>query len=296
MNPTPGEPAARVSFEDLVRKKRFKEPIVMVTAYDYGSARAAESSGVDMVLIGDSAATTVLGLSTTRDVTLDEMLMLTRAVRRGLIRPLLVGDIPFGCYEDSNELALASARRFIDAGCDAVKMEGAGPILDRARALVAAGIPVMGHVGLKPQSLGPDDPPRVVGRSAESAEWLLRDARELEQAGCFSIVFEAVPARVTERFMALLGVPIIGIGAGPHTDGQVLVAYDLLGLTEHRLPRFAKRYAQLKEIMTSAMQHFADDVRARRFPDDEHTYSIDPTQLAALDAYLARIDLPPKGR
>ena len=290
MNPTLPTPSHRTTFEDLARKKRDNEPIVMVTAYDYGSARAADSGGVDMVLVGDSAATTVLGLSTTRDVSLDEMLMLTRAVHRGLAGPLLVGDIPFGCYEESNTLALASARRFVDAGCDAVKVEGAGPILDRVRALVGAGIPVMGHVGLKPQSLGPDDPPRVVGRSAESAERLLIDARELERAGCFSMVFEAVPALVTGRLMPLLGVPVIGIGAGPHTDGQVLVAYDLLGLTERRVPRFAKRYARLKEIMTLAVQQFADDVRARRFPDEQYTYDIDPAELAALDTYLAELD------
>lgn len=262
----------------------------MVTAYDYSSARAAEASSVDMVLVGDSAATTMLGLASTREITLDEMLMITRAVRRGVERPLLIGDMPFGTYEASNALAVDTARRFVQAGCDAVKMEGAGPIADRVEAVVAAGIPVMGHVGLTPQQLRAGDVARVAGRTADAALRVLEDAIQLQEAGCFSLVFEAIPAVVATRLMDLIAIPVIGIGAGNSTDGQVLVAYDLFGLTDGRIPRFVKQYADLQQQMVRALTHFADDVRQHRFPAHDHSYGgVADGDLAALERGLPSV-------
>jgi 3-methyl-2-oxobutanoate hydroxymethyltransferase len=278
------------AIQDIVALKSRHTPIVMVTAYDYSSARAAEASAVDMVLVGDSAATTMLGLASTREVTLDEMLMITRAVRRGLKSPLLIGDMPFGTYEASNTLAVDTARRFVQAGCDAVKMEGAGPIADRVEAVVAAGIPVMGHVGLTPQQLHAGEVPRVAGRTADAALRVLEDAIQLQEAGCFSLVFEAIPAVVATRLMDLLAIPVIGIGAGNGTDGQVLVAYDLFGLTDGRIPRFVKQYADLQQQMVRALTQFADDVRQRRFPAHDHTYGgVADGELAALERGLSSV-------
>jgi 3-methyl-2-oxobutanoate hydroxymethyltransferase len=275
------------AIQDIVALKTRHTPIVMVTAYDFASARAAEDSSVDMVLVGDSAATTMLGLASTREVTLDEMLMLTRAVRRGLVHPLLIGDMPFGTYEASNALAFDTANRFVEAGCDAVKMEGAGPIAERVAAIVAAGIPVMGHVGLTPQQLHAGEVARVAGRTADAALRVLDESLQLEKAGCFSLVFEAIPAVMATRLMELIAIPVIGIGAGNATDGQVLVAYDLLGLTDGKIPRFVKQYADLKLQMVRAFTHFADDVRQRRFPANDHSYGgVANSELEALESAM----------
>src|SRR5437764_10770452 len=208
----------------LVEKKRRGEPIVMVTAYDYPSAQVAESAGVDVVLVGDSGAMTVLGYPSTVPVSLDEMLMLAAAVRRGLTTPLLIGDMPFGSYEVSNEQAVTNAQRFIkEAGCDAVKLERGGSSVERARAIIDSGIPVMGHVGLTPQTATALGGYRSQGRTAERALEVAHDALALQEAGCFTIVFEAIPSPLTEAIMPRLQIPVIGIGAGPAADGQVLV-------------------------------------------------------------------------
>ncbi len=268
--------------------KRAGTPIVMVTAYDIVSARVAEAAGVDIVLVGDSGANVVLGYESTREVSVDELLVLGRAVRRGVQTPLLVCDLPFGSYEESNALAVATARRFLDVvGCDAVKIEGAGVIAERARAVIDAGIPVMGHVGLLPQHLEPGTPPRAQGRGVEEALTIARSARELEAAGCFSIVFEAVPAAVATAIAATLSVPTIGIGAGGDTDGQVLVFHDLLGLSRGRTARFVKRYGELFAPMVDAVRAFAADVREHRYPAAEHTYPVDAAQLQAFLGRLA---------
>jgi len=265
--------------EALRSKKERREPIVMVTAYDYVTARAAEAAGVDAVLVGDSAATTMLGLATTRGVMVDEMLMLTHAVRRGITVPFVIGDLPFGSYESSDRRAVNTATLFADAGCDAVKMEGAGPTVDRARAVIAAGIPVMGHVGLLPQRLLAGDRPHVQGVTADAALALLEDALALQAAGCCSIVFEATPAAVAALLVPRVQIPVIGIGAGVDTDGQVLVSYDLLGLTEGHTPRFVQQYAHLRETMVAAFTAYSEDVRARRFPTSHHVYGIAATEL-----------------
>src|ERR1700744_5981874 len=213
----------------LAEKKRLGEPIVMVTAYDYPSAPVAEEGGVDVVLVGDSGAMTVLGYPSTVPVSVDEMLMLAAAVRRGLSTPLLVGDLPFGSYEASDEQAIATAQRFVkEAGCDAVKLERGGTSVQRARAIVGAGIPVMGHVGLTPQTATALGGYRAQGRTAEQATAVARDAVALEAAGCFSLVIEAFPAAVTAELMERLEIPVIGIGAGP-AGGEALGVHDRLG-------------------------------------------------------------------
>ncbi len=278
-----------VTLPRVFEKKRLGEPIVMVTAYDYPSARAAEAAGVDLVLVGDSGAMTVLGHPSTVAVTVDELLVLARATRRGLRTPFLVGDLPFGSYEVSDEQAVQTAFRFVkEAGCDAVKLEGGGPVsVARARAIVQAGIPVMGHVGLTPQTSTALGGYKAQGRSAAAAEKIAREALALQEAGCFSIVFEAIPSAVAEELMPRVSVPVIGIGAGPATDGQVLVFHDLLGIREGIGARFVKRYASLQEEMNAGVAAYAADVRARRFPGPEHGYSIDAGELAGFRATLA---------
>ena len=258
------------------------DPIVMVTAYDFPSGRLADAAGMDIVLVGDSAAMTILGHSTTVPATMEEMLMLTRAVTRGARRPIVVADMPFGSFQVSDEDALRNAIRFVkDAAADAVKLEGAGPSLSRVVALVGAGIPVMGHIGLTPQSATMLGGFRAQGRTAEKARRLLDEAIALEEAGCFALVLEAVPAPVAARISETLVIPTIGIGSGAECDGQVLVLHDLLGLYEGRSPRFAKRYADIGGDIRSALERFGAEVRSGAFPAEEHTYAMPQEELEA---------------
>jgi 3-methyl-2-oxobutanoate hydroxymethyltransferase len=281
----------KLPLTELADMKSRREPIVMVTAYDYPSGRIADAAGIDVVLVGDSAAMTVLGNESTVPATMDEMLMLTRAAARGAERPLVVADMPFGSFQVSDEDAVRNGIRFVkEAGADAVKLEGAGPTLSRVLALVGAGIPVMGHVGLTPQSATMLGGFRAQGRTAEKARALLQDARALEVAGCFAIVLEAVPAQVAARITESLTVPTIGIGSGRGCDGQVLVFHDLLGLYDGKAPRFVKRYADLAAETRSALERYAADVRSVAFPGDEHTYSIPEDELAAFEAALVEIE------
>src|SRR5437762_6666667 len=265
--------------------KRDGEPIVMVTAYDAPGARFAEDAGIDVVLVGDTAAMVMLGHEgTTVPVTMDEMLFLTRTVARAARRPLVVGDMPFGSYQVSDEEAVRNAIRFVkEARTDAVKLEGAGASLTRVKAIVGAGIPVMGHVGLTPQSATMLGGFKTQGKTAEAALRLVDDARALEAAGCFAVVLEAVPAPVAAVITETLSVPTIGIGAGPECDGQVLVYHDLLGLSEGHLPRFVKRYANLSREIRDALEHYADDVRSGTFPEEQHTYEMPAEELAAFE-------------
>ena len=276
-----------ISLTTLAEKKALGEPIVMVTAYDFPSAQVAEEAGVDVVLVGDSGAMTVLGYPSTVPVKTDELLMLAQAVRRGLRTPLMIGDMPFGSYEASNEEAIRSAQRFVkEAGCDAVKIERGGTSVERAAALVGAGIPVMGHVGLTPQTATALGGYRSQGRTAERALRVLHDALALQEAGCFSIVFEAIPSALTEAIMPRMEIPVIGIGAGPATDGQVLVFHDLLGIYDGHAARFVKRYAGVREEMIRGMTAYADEVRARRYPEEEHGYTMAPDEIARLHELL----------
>jgi 3-methyl-2-oxobutanoate hydroxymethyltransferase len=276
-----------ISLTTLAEKKALGEPIVMVTAYDFPSAQVAEEAGVDVVLVGDSGAMTVLGHPSTVPVTTEELLMLAKAVRRGLETPLLIGDMPFGSYEASNEEAIHSAQRFIkEAGCDAVKIERGGTSVERARALVGAGIPVMGHVGLTPQTATALGGYRSQGRTAERALAVLHDALSLQEAGCFAIVFEAIPSALTEAIMPRMEIPVVGIGAGPAADGQVLVFHDLLGIYSGHAARFVKRYASVRDEMIRGVSAFADEVRTRKYPEEEHGYTMAPDEIARLHELL----------
>jgi 3-methyl-2-oxobutanoate hydroxymethyltransferase len=276
-----------VTIPQLAEMKQRGEPIVMVTAYDYPSAKVVEEAGVDVVLVGDTAAMVVLGYDATTPVGMDEMTTMAAAVRRGLRTPVLIGDMPFGSYESSNELAIQNAQRFVrEAGCDAVKLERGGPSVERARAIVRSGIPVMGHVGLTPQTASALGGFKTQGKTAEAAAKIAEDAFALQAAGCFAIVFEAVPAAVAEALMPRLEIPVIGIGAGLATDGQVLVFHDLLGIGTGHLPKFVKRYAEIHDRMVEGVKAYAEDVRSQRFPDADHVYTADPAEVEALRRYL----------
>jgi 3-methyl-2-oxobutanoate hydroxymethyltransferase len=270
----------KLSLTEIADRKGHGEKLVMVTAYDHPGARIADAAGVDLILVGDSAADNVLGYPSTVPVTVDELLVLVRAVTRGTERALVIGDMPFGSFQVSDESAVANAVRFVkEAGADAVKVEGAGPTLSRVQTLVGAGIPVMGHLGLTPQSATMLGGFKAQGRTAAKARRLLADARALEAAGCFAVVLEAVPAAVARRITESLTIPTIGIGAGPGCDGQVLVWHDLLGLSNQTPARFVKRYADIGTEITRALQQYASEVRAGVFPADEHTYSIPEDEL-----------------
>ncbi|HEX5983742.1 MAG TPA: 3-methyl-2-oxobutanoate hydroxymethyltransferase [Solirubrobacterales bacterium] len=276
-----------VTLPRLVEMKAAGDPIVMVTAYDYPSATVAEAAGVDIVLVGDSAAMVVLGYEGTEPVSMDEMVVLGKAVRRGLKTPLMVGDMPMGSYEASNEEAVKNAQRLVkETGCQAVKLEAGGVVVERARAIVNSGIPVMGHVGLTPQTATALGGYKAQGKSAQGAIKLLEDALALQSVGCFAIVFEAVPDAITAEIVSRLEVPTIGIGAGLGTSGQVLVFHDLLGITTGRMAKFVKRYADVHDTMVEAVRRYGDEVRSRKFPEPEHVYSVEPPELEEFRRYL----------
>ena len=295
--PAPGTPApGKLALPELAQLKARRQPIAMVTAYDAPSGRLADAAGADLILVGDSAAMTVLGHDSTVPATMEEMLVLTRAVTRGARRPLVVADMPFGSFQVSNEEAMHNAIRFVkEAGADAVKLEGAGPTLDRVRALVGSGIPVMGHLGLTPQSATMLGGFKAQGRTADKAVRLYEDALALEAAGCFAVVLEAVPAPVAARITEALSVPTIGIGAGAATDGQVLVWHDLLGLYEGHAPRFVKQYADLAAEIKKALGTFVEEVRERRFPEEQHTYAMPEEELAIFEEALPERSWRPAG-
>lgn len=273
----------RVTIRHVLEKKQRSEPLVVVTAYDFPFARLADQAGVDMVLVGDSVGNVVLGHATTVPVTLADILHHTRAVRRGLERALLVADMPFLTFQVSVEDALRNAGRLLqEGGAEAVKVEGGGPVVDVVHRLTEVGIPVMGHLGLLPQRVHALGGYRVQGQDEEAARRLLDDALALEQAGAFSLVLEMVPRELAREVSRRLRIPTIGIGAGPDCDGQVLVLHDLLGLTQGRVPRFVRRYADLGAAALDALQRYAADVRARRFPSDEHSYHLAPEVLQRL--------------
>jgi 3-methyl-2-oxobutanoate hydroxymethyltransferase len=284
--PAPG----KLPITELAEMKRRGEKIVMVTAYDAPSGRLADAAGVDLILVGDSAAMVVLGHESTVPATVDEMVVLVRAVTRGAKRPLVVGDMPFGSFQVSDQAAVENAVRLVkDGGAEAVKLEGGRAAATRVRAIVDAGIPVMGHIGLTPQTATALGGFKAQGRTAERARQLYEDALALEAAGCFAIVLEAVPAEVAERITAALAIPTIGIGAGASCNGQVLVWHDMLGLYEGRAPRFVKRYADLAPTIVAALATYADEVRGGRFPEEQHTYSIPAEELALFEAEVVAL-------
>jgi len=279
---------AKLAITELSEMKRQGAKIAMVTAYDAAGARLAEAAGIDVVLVGDSAAMVVLGHDSTVPVTMDEMLFMTRAVASAVQRPLVVGDMPFGSYQVSDQEAVRNAVRFVKEGrADTVKLEGAGRMLPRVRAIVESGIPVMGHLGLTPQSATALGGYKAQGRTAVRARKMLADALALQEAGCYSLVLEAVPTPVAARITERLEIPTIGIGAGSQVDGQVLVYHDLLGLTEGHTARFVKRYADLATVIREALAAFAADVRSGAYPEERHTYGMPADEEAAFEAGIA---------
>ncbi len=279
---------AKLAISELAEMKRQGARIAMVTAYDTAGARLAEAAGLDVVLVGDSAAMVVLGHDSTVPVTMDEMLFMTRAVATAVRRPLVVGDMPFGSYQVSDQDAVRNAVRFVKEGrADTVKLEGAGRMLPRVRAIVESGIPVMGHLGLTPQSATALGGYKAQGRTAARAGKMLADALALQEAGCYALVLEAVPTPVAARITEALAIPTIGIGAGPHCDGQVLVYHDLLGLTEGHTARFVKRYADLATVIREALAAFAAEVRSGAYPEERHTYGMPADEQAAFEAAIA---------
>jgi 3-methyl-2-oxobutanoate hydroxymethyltransferase len=261
------------TIRDLHRFKAEGKRFVMLTAYDYITAQSADAAGIPVLLIGDTLGMVVLGHPTTVPVTLDAIIHHAGAVVRGSRNALLVGDLPFMTYQVSVEQAMRSSARILqESGVHAVKMEGAGPLCETIRCLTEAGIPVMGHLGLTPQSVHAIGGFRVRGRTAEAAERILSDARELQDAGVFALALEAIPAELGRTVTQALRIPTIGIGAGPDCDAQVLVTNDMLGLTTGHVPRFVKRYANLGEQMVTAMRAFADEVADGTFPAPEHVY------------------------
>src|SRR5438132_4827717 len=250
------------------------EPLVMVTAYDAPGARIADEAGVDIILVGDSLAMVVLGYDDTLQVTVDDMAHHVAAVARARPQPLIIGDMPWMSYHVSVEETVRNAARLVKAGAQAVKLEGGRKRLPMIEAIVDAEIPVMGHIGLTPQSMHAMGGFKVQGREVSAALALVDDAKALEDAGCFAIVLEGVPDEVARMVTDALSIPTIGIGAGPHCDGQVLVFHDVLGLEDRIIPKFVRRYASLKADGIAALAAFADDVRARRFPADEESYHL----------------------
>jgi 3-methyl-2-oxobutanoate hydroxymethyltransferase len=276
MSHIPSIDRAKVTAPALSARKN-GEPIVAITAYDYPSARLVDEAGVDLVLVGDSAANVVLGYDSTIPVTLDEMMILARAVRRGVKRALVVGDLPFGTYHESHEQALRSAIRFVkEGGVEAVKLEGGRTRAETVRRLVDAEIPVLGHVGLTPQSIHKLGGYRVQGKTVDAAKALVDDALALEDAGAFAVVLEAVPAEVARMVTRRLSVPTIGIGAGQYCDGQILVFTDLVGLSFGHTPKFVRRYADVRSVIADAVAHYAADVRSLAFPSEAESYGVSP--------------------
>jgi 3-methyl-2-oxobutanoate hydroxymethyltransferase len=286
--PAPATPApGKLPLPELVEMKRRGDKIVMITAYDAPAARIADEAGVELILVGDSAAMVMLGHESTIPVTLDEMIFLTRTVTRAARRPLVVGDLPFGTYEISDEQAVGSAIRMVkEGGADVVKLEGAGRMLSRVQAIADSNIGVIGHIGLTPQSATKLGGFKAQGRSADTAKRLYDDALALQEAGASAIVLEAVPAQIAARVSQALVVPTIGIGAGADTDGQVLVWHDMLGMYEGRTPRFVKRYAEIAREIGDAVGQYAHEVRTGAFPEEQHTYSITAEQLEQFERAL----------
>ncbi|HEX3236851.1 MAG TPA: 3-methyl-2-oxobutanoate hydroxymethyltransferase [Gaiellaceae bacterium] len=277
--------AGKLPLPELAEMKRRGDKIVMVTAYDAPSGRLADTAGVDLILVGDSSGMVVHGRESTVPVSLDEIVFMTQWVTRGAKRPLVIADMPFGSYEESDEQAVRNAVRLVkEGGADAVKLERGGTSVARARAIAGAGIAVMGHVGLTPQTATVLGGFKAQGRTAERAQQLLEDALALEAAGCFAIVLEAVPPTVGRAATRALTVPTIGIGAGADTDGQVLVWHDMLGFYEGRAPRFVKRYAELGEAVVEALEHYAEEVRSGAFPEQQHTYAMPEEEQAAFES------------
>lgn len=263
----------KITIADLLKKKKDGEKIVTLTAYDYPLAKICDEAGIDIILVGDSLANVVLGLESTTEVGMDQMIHHAKAVSRGVKRALIVGDMPYSGYQKHSERALANARRFFeDAGCDAVKVEWFDKCIEVTEKIIKGGVPVMGHVGLTPQTADQLGGLKVQGKDVASAKRIVENAIAFERAGCFAVVLECIPQAVAKEITARLKIPTIGIGAGVHCDGQVLVSYDMLGLFDRYQPKFVKQYVNLKSIITQAVQSYSSEVRLGQYPDDKHSF------------------------
>ena len=290
-----GESDAKKVTVPHIRGRKGGSPIRALTAYDYPSARLVDEAGFDIILVGDSLAQTVLGYDSTLPVTLDEMIAHTRAVRRATRRALVVGDMPFGTYQDSSERAVASAIRFVkEGGAEAVKIEGGARRAHIVKAMVDAEVPVMCHIGLTPQSLLRMGGYRVQGKTLEAARELIEDAIALERAGAFSIVLEGIPAEISRLITGRVSIPTIGIGAGVDCDGQILVFTDLVGLTFGHTAKFVRQYTDAKSIISAALKQFADDVTAHRFPADKESYHLPEGVVVEVEDEQT-LSMPPLG-
>jgi 3-methyl-2-oxobutanoate hydroxymethyltransferase len=279
----PATRAARVTIQTLQDKKAHGTPVAALTAYDYATARLVDEAGVDIILVGDSLAMVVMGYENTLPVTMDEMLLHTRAVRRAVKNAMVVADMPFGSYQVSTEEGIANATRFFkEAGAQAVKIEGGASRLDLVKRLTDAEIPVMAHLGLTPQSVHRMSGYRVQGKSLAAIHHLVKDALALEAAGAFAVVLEGIPTEVAQRITAALHIPTIGIGAGSHCDGQILVLHDLINLSFSPQAKFVRRYADASALITDAVRSYCADVQGRNFPSEEESYHLGKDALAAL--------------
>ncbi len=273
----------KITIEDILGKKRAGKKITMLTAYDYPMAKILDEAGIDAILVGDSLGMVVLGYDSTLPVTMDDMIHHAKAARRGTKRALLIGDMPYKSYDTTAD-AVKNAKRFIkEAGCEAVKLEGGTAVIKQTKAIVAAGIPVMGHLGLTPQSADKLGGFKVQGKDAAKAREILDDASKLEDAGCFSIVLECVPDRLAGMVSEKLSIPTIGIGAGLYCDGQVLVLYDLIGLFDKFTPKFVKKYASVSADVSAGVKKFIEEVASGAFPGGEHSFTIKDEELGKLE-------------
>lgn len=267
-----------------IKQLKGKRKFTMLTAYDYPLASAVDKAGIDIILVGDSVANVVLGLTDTKEMTMEQMLYHAKAVRRAVKNALLVGDMPYEAYQKDVGDSVKNAQRFVkEAGCEAVKLEWFENALEAAKMIIKVGIPVMGHIGLTPQTADKLGGFKVQGKDADAAKRLIEQAKQLEAVGCFSILLECIPDKVSEMITKKVKVPTIGIGAGPYCDGQVLVTHDMLGLFERYTPKFIKKYVNLTDVMVKAFQEYRNDVNEGKFPLKEHSFSINPEELKKID-------------
>jgi 3-methyl-2-oxobutanoate hydroxymethyltransferase len=280
---------SKVTISEILDKKKNKEKITMLTSYDYSISRICNEADLDIILIGDSAATVMLGYDSTRKIGMEEMLTFCKGVANGVTRSLIVADMPFGSYQTGISNSVRNSVKFLRCGCDAVKLEGGWEIVDIIKNLTGVGIPVMGHIGLKPQTTPLYHGYGTQGKTAEDAVMLIRDARALEEAGVFSIVLEKVTSEVSSVITQIVKVPIIGIGCGPYVDGQVLVIHDMLGLYQDMEPKFVKRYLNLSDQIFGAIKVYEKEVRSGKFPQEEHTYHMTEEEYEKLEKMLKRV-------
>jgi len=284
-----GDPRQKITTLSLTEKKNRRQPITALTAYDYATAQLVDQAGIDVILVGDSLAQVMLGYDNTLPVTLDEMLHHTRAVRRGVKRALLVADMPFASYHLGADDALRNASRFVkEAGAEAVKVEGGEKRVDVVRRIIDAEIPVMGHIGLTPQSVHAMGGYKVQGKTLSAIEQLMRDAVALDHAGVFSIVLEGIPREVAAMITAEVQAPTIGIGAGPECDGQILVIHDMLGLNFGTPAKFVRQYADVRSVIRAAVEEYRDDVLAGGYPNDEESYHLPKDTRESLETIMER--------